>query len=179
LFERRANVYQRRSSKIISAISSLFTSAFVMQWTHFKPRKLEYPPSFDARAVCYPTFKNIRDYFSWRQADCHINNLYNTCFWKLVDSGKTETDAETLLNGTFSSQKNELLFSQFNINYNNIEDVFKKGSVLFRTKKPHKEITKDSREIERLRPTIECAYVDLISDDFWQQKELSILTEEV
>lgn len=49
--------------------------------------ELLYPPVFDARCVCYPSLQTIRDYLSWRQADCHINNLYNTCFWALVDSG--------------------------------------------------------------------------------------------
>ena len=29
----------------------------------------------------------MRDYLSWRQADCHINNLYNTVFWALVLQG--------------------------------------------------------------------------------------------
>jgi tRNA(His) guanylyltransferase len=37
--------------------------------------KLQYIPSFDARTVCYPTDKNLRDYLSWRQCDCHINNM--------------------------------------------------------------------------------------------------------
>ncbi len=73
-------------------------------------------PSFDGRAVVYPSIQNIRDYVSWRQADCkpsasfkvymartsllieaagHINNLYNTAFWALVDKeGKSATQAE-------------------------------------------------------------------------------------
>ncbi|KAJ1980210.1 tRNA-His guanylyltransferase [Dimargaris verticillata] len=55
---------------------------------------LKYPPSFDSRVVCYPSYQNLRDYLSWRQADCHINNLYNTTFWALVKSGRTETQAE-------------------------------------------------------------------------------------
>jgi tRNA(His) guanylyltransferase len=44
-------------------------------------------PSFDARLVSYPNLKSLRDYFSWRQVDCHINNLYNYCFWLLVCGG--------------------------------------------------------------------------------------------
>lgn len=32
--------------------------------------------------------QHVRDYFAWRQADCHINNLYNTCFWALVADGE-------------------------------------------------------------------------------------------
>jgi tRNA(His) guanylyltransferase len=35
--------------------------------------------------------------------------------------------------GTFSNDKNELLFSRFKINYNNLPEDFKKGSVLVRT----------------------------------------------
>lgn len=68
-----------------------------------------YPPSFDGRIVLYPTEKVVRDYFSWRQVDseysflancvglenvrrvAHINNLYNTAFWALVQEGKQTT----------------------------------------------------------------------------------------
>ena len=55
------------------------------------------PPSFDCRAVCYPSMGNVRDYFAWRQVDTHINNLYNTVFWALVLKGgmsRREADAE-------------------------------------------------------------------------------------
>ena len=35
---------------------------------------------------------------SWRQVDCHINNLYNTTFWALIQSGGMDAkDAEKLL----------------------------------------------------------------------------------
>lgn len=37
-----------------------------------------------------------------------------------------------LVQGTFSSDKNEILFSRFGINYNNEPEIFKKGSVIFR-----------------------------------------------
>ena len=30
--------------------------------------------------------QNIKDYMRWRQVDCHINNLFNTTFWALVQS---------------------------------------------------------------------------------------------
>lgn len=38
-------------------------------------RPMEMIPSFDARTVLYPNDQSLRDYLSWRQADCHINNL--------------------------------------------------------------------------------------------------------
>ena len=71
LLKRTSNLYGRRSSKIVTGICSLFTSSYVMNWSKFFAEKvLQYPPSFDGRAVCYPSETNVRDYFSWRQADC-------------------------------------------------------------------------------------------------------------
>eukprot|EP00041_Stephanoeca_diplocostata_P037286 m.1402100 g.1402100 ORF g.1402100 m.1402100 type:complete len:156 (-) comp25009_c0_seq36:891-1358(-) len=88
---------------------------------------------FDGRVVCYPSRKNIRDYLSWRQADTHINNMYNTCYWTLVlKGGKTPQEAQKTLEGTFSKDKNEILFSQFGINYNNEPPMFRKGSIVVR-----------------------------------------------
>lgn len=67
---------------------SKFSTAFVYHWADYFPDvPLLYPPSFDGRIVLYPTDQNLRDYLCWRQADCHINNLYNTTFWALVLKG--------------------------------------------------------------------------------------------
>ena len=77
---------------------SHFASSYVFHWSTFFPdTPLKYPPTFDCRIVLYPTNRNLRDYLSWRQADCHINNLYNTCFWKLVQSGLTTAEAQKKL----------------------------------------------------------------------------------
>jgi tRNA(His) guanylyltransferase len=70
---------------------------------------------------------------SWRQVDCHINNLYNTAFWSLIQLGGLDNkEAEKTLAGTLASDKNEILFSRFGINYNNEPEIYKKGSVVFR-----------------------------------------------
>lgn len=84
IFNRETNIYNRRVEKIASVVNSLFTSSYVFHWNTFICRKLKTPPAFDARIILYPTVKNLRDYLSWRQADAHINNLYNTAFWGLV-----------------------------------------------------------------------------------------------
>jgi tRNA(His) guanylyltransferase len=63
----------------------------------------------------------------------HINNLYNTTFWALVQrGGMTGRAAEEALRGTVAKDKNEILWSRFSINYNNEPEMFKKGSVVFR-----------------------------------------------
>lgn len=85
------------------------------------------------------------------QRKAHINNLYNTTFWALIQKGgQTATEAHvtlkvfifpsvsvmyrslTNLQGTVSATKHEMLFSRFGINYNEISERFKKGSVIVR-----------------------------------------------
>lgn len=63
----------------------------------------------------------------------HINNLYNTTFWALVQQGGMgEREAEQRLKGTVASDKHEILFQEFRINYHKEAECFKKGTVMFR-----------------------------------------------
>lgn len=204
--------YLRR--KLVTTIASTFTAHFVMQWPSYFPDKpLTMPaPSFDGRAVCYPSVQNLRDYMSWRQVDCtyhvfmdtwhnirltvagHINNLYNTTFWTMIQQGGMDTvAAEQALQGTFSADKNEILYTRFGINYNNEAEVFKKGSVLFRDYERVQDIasatvdkgaeqTSDTgstnvsrtatEKIRKLRAKAKVAveHVDIIKDNFWAER---------
>ncbi|TQS32771.1 hypothetical protein Golomagni_06906, partial [Golovinomyces magnicellulatus] len=128
VFHKTCTLFERRESKLVSTIVSTFTANYIHSWTDYFPdMPLSYPlPTFDGRAVCYPTVQNLRDYLSWRQADCHINNLYNTTFWSLVQlGGMGNTEAEKALAGTLAADKNEILFSKFKINYNNEPEIFR------------------------------------------------------
>jgi tRNA(His) guanylyltransferase len=102
-------------SKINSTVVSIFTSAYVFYWPQYMTNTpMQYPPSFDGRVVLYPTEKEVRDYFSWRQADsawllllviaisqltcaAHINNLYNTAYHALLKGGQTPVEANQTL----------------------------------------------------------------------------------
>lgn len=126
-------LWSRRADKLTSQAASMFTGAFILGWPQFFETKLLRAPIFDARAVLYPTTQTIRDYISWRQVDCHINHLYNAAFWALVQQGgMSESSAHQRLSGTSSAEKHELLFGQFQINYNDQPSLFKRPSVLFR-----------------------------------------------
>lgn len=179
VFKRKTTLFNRRKTKILTTIVSQFTSMYVFYWPQFMKTPLQYPPSFDGRIVIYPSLQvlfffsllflqNIRDYISWRQADTHINNLYNTCFWALVLRGKeTTTSAEKILNGSLSSEKNEILFSRFGINYNNEPEIFKKGSIVIRETK--------ERILERMETkpaTISCPFskeeIESLSDGTYE-----------
>ena len=48
-----------------------------------------------------------------------------------------------MLQGTLSGDKNELLFSEFGTNYNNLPEKYRKGSLLIRSavSKPHQNLS--------------------------------------
>lgn len=169
IFNRHTNLFNRRASKLLSYVVSLFTSSYVMNWSQWmkKVGPLRSTPFFDGRVVLYPTDQNLRDYLSWRQADVHVNNLYNTTFWSLVlKAGFSTQEAEAELRGTLSSDKNELLYSQFNINYNDLPAMFRKGTILLR-KRCILRSTDGQNSINR--QLIVPFHEDMISDTFWKK----------
>lgn len=169
LLRRDSTLYNRRSSKIATAICSAFASAYVFHWSRFFPEtSLAYPPAFDGRVVCYPTEAIARDYFAWRQVDCHINNLYNTAFWSLVqDAGLSPDQAEQQLMGTMSDYKNELLFQQFGVNYNDLPTIYRRGSIILRN------IVEETIErspgvfAQKRRRAFVTVHEDMTKDQFW------------
>ncbi|KAG5979138.1 Glucose-responsive transcription factor [Claviceps digitariae] len=193
VFHKSCNLFERRASKLVSTIVSTFTANYVYSWpTYFPDTPLSFPlPTFDGRAVCYPSIQNLRDYLSWRQADCHINNLYNTTFWLLIQlGGLSNKEAERTLAGTLAADKNEILFSRFQINYNNEPEIFRKGSVVFRdyelvdaaspsvalamdnlaepVQQSKSQLEKDRKKRAKARVVVE--HMDIIKDDFWDRR---------
>lgn len=98
----------------------------------FAGDKLTVSRSFLTFAAITTWHENITHWYS-RSPSGHINNLYNTTFWSMVlKGGMTNQEAEVALKGTLAADKNEILFSQFGINYNNEPEMYKKGSVIYR-----------------------------------------------
>lgn len=180
LLRKSCNLFERREMKLITTFASHMSVNYMIQWNKEFPEKAineERIPTFDARAVVYPNQKIIRDYFSWRQVDCHINNLYNTTYWSLIlKGGMSGKEAENRLIGTLSSDKHEILFKEFGINYNNEPEMFKKGTVLVRDYENWAEGGDETelslrqvqrREKLRKKATINEVHVDIINDEFW------------
>ncbi|OCT88256.1 tRNA-histidine guanylyltransferase 1-like L homeolog isoform X2 [Xenopus laevis] len=187
VFHKKSNWYKRRASKFMTHVVSQFASSYVFYWKEYFPDvPILYPPGFDGRVVLYPSEQNLKDYLNWRQADCHINNLYNTTFWSLVHKGGlTPVQAQIRLKGTLAAEKNEILFSDFNINYNNEPLLYRKGSVLIwqkvnevskkRIKLPNEADEKEV-EVSRWRNEIVELHCDIIGDQFWEEHP-SILSD--
>ena len=49
----------------------------------------------------------------------------------MVKSGRTHQEVEHILKDTNSAKKNEILFTDYKVNYNNIEDIYKKGTFVY------------------------------------------------
>lgn len=73
--------------------------------------------------------------------------------------------AEQKLKGTLSGDKNEILFSQFAINYNTEPDMLRKGTVLVRRKVPVALPNGGTRE----KSQIIQEHIDIIGDEFWDK----------
>ncbi|KAG5366722.1 tRNA(His) guanylyltransferase [Yarrowia sp. B02] len=195
LLRRKCSLFERRESKLVSTFASTFTSYYVALWSKYFTKsevkdvesgvenlsmeekttnelQVHMLPTFDARCVVYPNTQSIRDYFSWRQVDCHINNLYNTTFWTLVQQGNMTTqEAEQRLSKTLSKDKHELLFSEFGLNYNNEPDVFKKGTTIV---KEFDTAGLSQRQVERKMKKmgrVRVMHCDIIRDAWWDERK--------
>lgn len=182
LLRRKCQLFERREMKLVSTFASFMSVFYLMEWNKEFPEKPIDPqrlPTFDARAVVYPNAETVRDYFSWRQADCHINNLYNTAFWHLVlTCNLSRQDAEQELLGTLASDKNEILFLRCGVNYNREPEMFRKGTVIVReydqwkgeagTETSNKQ--KQKAEKSRRKAQIKFYHQDIIGDEFWAER---------
>ena len=184
LLRKNCELFERREFKLITTFASFFSSYYQFYWnaqnSPDNQLKIDRLPTFDARAIVYPNRENIIDYFSWRQVDCHINNLYNTTFWMLVlKGGMTTQEAENRLIGTLSSDKNEILFKEFGINYNNEPEMFKKGTIYVREVndfpigkyRENPTIDNLQRILKRnKKSSINKYHCDLIKESFWNDR---------
>ena len=153
IFKKSSQVCDRKRDAVLTCVVSVFTGSFVLLWSKYFPNvKLEYPPSFDARAVLYAHFRVIRDYLSWRQADSYINCMYNYTLCALMRTGLDGPTATLQLNGTLSSQKLEIL-TRHGIDFAALPLSHKQGITLIRTE--------DAGIIESTE--------DMIPDAFWEK----------
>lgn len=107
----------------------------------------------------------------------------------------TATAAEEELKGTVAADKNEILFSRFQINYNNEADMYKKGSVVVRdyelvvaargkeldldgdgdgergqTENALSKTQKERDKKARQKAKVLVLHVDIIKDEFWDRR---------
>lgn len=167
LLRRDSDLFSRRSDKIATTIVSCFTSAYCFNFEKLLGKELADLPIFDGRCVVYPSFEHIRDYFAWRQADCHINNLYNTGFWLLVKKGETVQKAQKIMGSMNSKEKKEFMIKELGVDYEKEDAQFRKGTTLVKefleekSKKKPKKAKKEEKIVE--------GSFNVIEKEFWTE----------
>ncbi len=92
---------------------------------------LEDVTSFDCRISQLPSAEDVVDYFRWRNEDAHRNALSAHCYWLLRKQGRKPMKAQKELDGLSVSAKNELLFQQGGVNFNDLPQWEKRGWALY------------------------------------------------
>lgn len=74
----------------------------------------------DCRICQFPNLQLVIDYLRWRSEDAHRNCLNAHCYWMLRNHGMSGKKAASRLSGLSVAEKNELLFSMSQINFNDL-----------------------------------------------------------
>ena len=87
--------------------------------------------TFDCRISQLPTLDWVVDYFRWRNEDAHRNALNAHCYWMLRKDGESPVTATEKLDKLSVSDKNELLYQQAGVNFNDLPNWQKRGVGLY------------------------------------------------
>lgn len=88
--------------------------------------------AFDCRISQLPARELVVEYLQWRAADAHRNALSAHCYWSLRRAGRSPREADAIASGLSASEKNELLFQEAGINFNEVPVWQRRGVGLFR-----------------------------------------------
>jgi tRNA(His) guanylyltransferase len=94
--------FDRDVEKLVSVSAGIASAAF----TH----AAGVPGHFDSRLWVGNGIDDVRDYFSWRQADAARCGLNGWAYWTLRKAGKGVKEATAALHRATESEKHELLF---------------------------------------------------------------------
>ena len=130
-------VYDGKVQKLCSISASKVTAAFnktmlrLLATFKYTPQELynrivsgdlpELDAVFDSRVFIIPDFREVSNYFIWRQQDCTRNS---------VSMAASANFSHKMLEGKSSEEKQEMLFQEKNINWNDYLPKYKRGSVI-------------------------------------------------
>ena len=106
---------------------------------------------FDSRVFCIPDYEEVLNYFVWRQKDATRNSISMASHALL---------GHTLSMNKSGAEKQEAMFEQVGVNWNDYADVYKRGSVIA---KQEVKVTNGDAEATRNR---------------WQEIETPIFTKD-
>lgn len=158
--------FGRKERKLISVLAG-YASAFATEYMVTSSNIDRGILVFDARVSQLPTKQKVVDYFRWRHQDSYRNALNGYCHWKLVQSGKTSRQATKILEGKGASFKNELLFTEFNINFNDTPRWHRRGSGVYWKSVERKGVNPlTGEEVPCTRRVLVCDHELLMGDEY-------------
>lgn len=150
LFHPDDNSFRRKLRKLDSVLAGEASAKFSLL--------LGDVASFDCRISQLPRANDVADYFRWRNEDAHRNALNAHCYWLLRKQGSKPEAAQKELDGLSVPAKNEMLFAQGGINFNDLPHWEKRGWALHWqtiTKHAINPKTGDPVEAERRQLTLD------------------------
>jgi tRNA(His) 5'-end guanylyltransferase len=116
------NFASGRTQKLASLLAGHASAKFTAEFGS--------PAAFDCRAFVMPKGE-VNDYFIWRQEDAFRNCVHSVAFYELVEEGDRSYATE-VLHGMSMPEKQELLWSEFDINVDKIPTHRKRGRCIYR-----------------------------------------------
>ena len=145
------------------------------------------PLKFSQKYFCFALARSVY-YLGYLKRGANIHRKTFTTLLKTVKVKPSESFhvsgiMDVFLQDTCSAEKNELLFSKFGINYNNLPQLYRKGTTLIwqsaRPKEaeetqpadPHNTTQTDSRPAvkKQIKPEVVVLNVDIIGEQFWKE----------
>lgn len=118
--------FNGRIFKMTSVLASMTTSFFMKacydSWEHFRiywDRCMLNPPSFDCRVFVLPNLTEAANAFLWREQDATKN---------AISMAASHYFSHKELQGKNGKQMQEMLWQQYNINFNDYPSFFKRGT---------------------------------------------------
>lgn len=122
LFHTDDNSFSRKLRKLNSVLAGEASARFSLL--------LGDVACFDCRISQLPRANDVVDYFRWRNEDAHRNALNAHCYWHLRKQGSKPEAAQKQLDGLSVPAKNEMLFAQAGVNFNDLPQWEKRGWAL-------------------------------------------------
>ena len=119
LFHRDDDSFNRKLRKFNSILAAEASAKFSLL--------LGGLATFDCRICQLPGPDDVVDYFRWRHEDAHRNALNAHCYWALRKKGMGVAEATGAVSGKSVAAKNELLFQEAGVNFNDVPAWQKRG----------------------------------------------------
>lgn len=129
--------FDRRIQKMVSVLASMTTSLFTFEAMKYWPTHTQNNmPLFDCRVFQLPTQEEATNVFLWRELDATKN---------AVSMAARSMFSHNAIMNKNGKEMQEMMWSEFNVNFNDYPSFFKRGTFIQR-RKVFKELSTDVLE---------------------------------